>query len=203
MADNPHKTNNRATIVLLLAVFTIPIIVAWSAYFGGWFQQGLTVNKGELVQPVFDYTALQPAVKDQPIEFMTGAHWRIILPAKSAACLENEAADGCLLSLYIMGQVHQRLGKEKDRVIRQLYIGDMAIADSLEASLSERFVDLEIARGKAISEMNLSADYIYVADPLGNIMLRYPIIADKDAAFLKGNDIYFDLKKLLRISRIG
>ncbi len=203
MADNPHKKKNRATIVLLLAVFTVPIIVAWSAYFGGWFQQGLTVNKGELLQPVVDYTALKPALDEQPIEFMTGSHWRIILPAKSVDCLTNEAADGCLLSLYIMGQVHQRLGKEKDRVKRQLYIGDMTVDASLQDSLKERFVDIEIAHGNAIAQLNLSADYIYVADPLGNIMLRYPIIADRDAAFVKGNDIYFDLKKLLRISRIG
>ena len=79
----------------------------------------------------------------------------------------------------------------------------MDVETDLKDSLQERFVDIEIASGKAIAELNLSADYIYVADPLGNIMLRYPIIADRDAAFVKGNDIYFDLKKLLRISRIG
>ena len=68
MADNPHKKKNRATIVLLLAVFTIPIVVAWSAYFGGWFQQGLTVNKGELLSPVVDYRILTPALDEQAID---------------------------------------------------------------------------------------------------------------------------------------
>lgn len=203
MANNPHKRKNRFTILILLAVFTLPIIIAWSAYFGGWFQRGVTMNKGELISPVIDFSALQPAISDQPIEFMTGAHWRIILPIKDQSCLLTEEADGCLLSLYIMGQVHQRLGKENERVKRQLYIGTESISADLIATTQQRFVNLEIASGQAIQSSELSPDFIYVADPLGNIMMRYPVIRDKNNAFIKGNDILYDLKKLLRMSRIG
>ena len=71
------------------------------------------------------------------------------------------------------------------------------------AELQKRFVDLEVAKGSEIATSRLNPEYIYVADPLGNIMLRYPVIRDKDSAFVKGKDILYDLKKLLRMSRIG
>ena len=203
MANNPHKRKNRFTIIILLAVFALPIVIAYTAYFGGWFKEVGSFNKGELINPVIDFSELKPTIAEQPIQFMTGEKWRIILPAKDEACLQTEEADGCLLSLYIMGQAHQALGKEKDRVKRQLYIGSQPIDEALLSSLQERFVDLEISKGETIADNRLSPDYIYVADPLGNIMLRYPIIRDKENAFIKGKDILYDLKKLLRMSRIG
>ncbi len=203
MANNPHKRKNRLTIIILLAVFALPILIAYAAYFGGWFKEVGSFNKGELINPIIDFRELKPTIANQPIQFMTGEKWRIILPVKDEACLQSEEVDGCLLSLYIMGQAHQALGKEKDRVKRQLYIGEQIIDQVQLAELQKRFVDLEVAKGSAIASSRLNPEYIYIADPLGNIMLRYPVIKDKDSAFVKGKDILYDLKKLLRMSRIG
>lgn len=203
MANAENKTKNRLTIITILAVFTLPVIFAWSAYFTGWFQQRGTSNKGELIQPLIEFNKLEPALGNDPIQFVTGNHWRIIQPVSDLSCLDSEEASGCLLSVYIMGQAHQALGKEQHRVKRQLFVGDLAISDEKIQELQERFVDLEIATGKSFSGTRLSMDYIYIADPLGNIMLRYPRITDKEGAFLKGKEILKDLKKMLKISRIG
>lgn len=203
MATADNKTNNRLTIIAMLAVFTLPVIIAWSAYFNGWFQQVGNTNKGELIQPVIDFTQLQPQQSNEPVAFVTGAPWRIVLPISDPSCLDSEGPDGCLLSIYIMGQVHQALGKEQERVKRLVYLGDMGIADDKLAMLKERFVELEFASGNSITGTRLSEQFIYIADPIGNIMLRYPVISDKEGAFLKGKEILQDLKKLLKISRIG
>jgi hypothetical protein len=162
-----------------------------------------STNKGELIQPVIDFTAFEPMYSGEAIVFEPDQQWRLILPIDNPACLESEEADGCLLSIYIMGQAHQALGRLQDRVTRTLYIGDMNLGADKQQALVERFVNLNIVTGKPLANSPLSSDYIYIADPLGNIMLRYPLIKDKEQAFLKGKNIFQDLKKLLRISRIG
>ncbi|MBT8450259.1 MAG: hypothetical protein KJO69_11240 [Gammaproteobacteria bacterium] len=204
MAEAEIKKQNRRTILLLLAVFTLPVIIAYSAYFGGWFTQVNTSNRGQLLTPVIDFTQFESqSTSDDKIAYEIGSPWRLILPITDASCLESEGVDGCLLSIYIMGQTHQALGKEQERVKRSLYTAGFKLPDSKITELKERFVELEIIHGNAITETELSDGYIYIADPLGNIMMRYPLITEKSDAFLKGKDVLKDLKKLLKLSRIG
>lgn len=204
MAEANQKKQNRRTILLLLAVFTLPVIIAYSAYFSGWFNQVATSNRGELLTPVIDFTQLNSKnTQGDVVPFEIGSPWRLILPITDATCLESEEVDGCLLSIYIMGQAHQALGKEQERVTRTLYTAGFELPDEKIAALQERFVELEIIHGDAMSESPLSAGYIYIADPLGNIMMRYPLISEKSDAFVKGKDVLRDLKKLLKLSRIG
>ena len=203
MANADAKKSNRWSIIILLAIFTIPIGFAWTAYFTGMMPKVSSTNKGELIQPVIDFRAFEPMYSGEALVFEPDQQWRLILPIDNPACLESEEEDGCLLSIYIMGQAHQALGRRQDRVTRTLYIGDMDLSTEKQDALVERFVNLNIVTGKPLANSALSADYIYIADPLGNIMLRYPLIKDKEQAFLKGKNIFQDLKKLLRISRIG
>ncbi len=200
MAEARQKSKNRLTIILLLAIFTLPVFIAYSAYFGGWFGQVETSNRGQLLTPVLDFTQFNsqtPAGEAVPFEI--GSPWRMILPITDASCLESEEVDGCLLSIYIMGQAHQALGREQDRVTRTLYTAGFELSDEKIKELQERFVELEIIHGEAVAGTELSDGFIYIADPLGNIMMRYPLITEKSDAHVKGRDILRDLKKLLRL----
>ena len=204
MAEAKQKRKNRITMLLLLAVFALPVIIAYTAYFGGWFNQVATSNRGQLLTPVIDFTAMNSlSLQDEKVPFEIGSPWRMILPITSSECLESEGVDGCLLSIYIMGQAHQALGKEQERVKRSLYTAGFELSDEKVAELQERFVELEIIHGEQLAGSQLSDGFIYIADPLGNIMMRYPLITEKADAFVKGKDLLRDLKKLLRLSRIG
>jgi len=204
LSQAEHKKNNRLTIIALLAIFTLPVIVAYSAYFNGWFNSSITVNKGELITPVIDLTKAKPINSDgEAFIFDAGEPWRIILPINDSSCLLSEEVDGCILDIYIMGQVHQALGKEQDRVKRVLYTGSLNLSQNQITEIQKRFVDLEVVSGEDISAVGLNPNFIYIADPIGNIMLRYPHVTKKEDAFLKGKEILKDLKKMLKLSRIG
>ncbi len=43
----------------------------------------------------------------------------------------------------------------------------------------------------------------FVADTLGNVILRYPLQTDKEQAILDSRDILSDMRKVLKLSRIG
>lgn len=183
-------------------MFTLPIIVAWSAYFNGWFTDINTTNKGQWVNPVVDLNALEPVTTDnQPLTLEQGGKWRLIMPMHSTDCVDDETDKACLLNLFLMGQAHKALGREVERIERVLYVGEQAISDSEVKRLTERFVDLQIVKGQ--SKQVFEPGYIFLSDPLGNIILKYPFVDTQEDAFIKGRDIVKDLKKLLKLSRIG
>ena len=48
-----------------------------------------------------------------------------------------------------------------------------------------------------------STDAIFIVDTLDNIILRYPLQLDKKKAVLHSRDILSDMRKVLKLSRIG
>ena len=46
-------------------------------------------------------------------------------------------------------------------------------------------------------------DGIFIADTLDNVILRYPLQIDKEQAILHSRDILSDMRKVLKLSRIG
>lgn len=53
------------------------------------------------------------------------------------------------------------------------------------------------------ADATLAAGHWYIADPQGWIMLRYAIPADASQVLPRVQDVLDDLKKLLKVSRIG
>jgi hypothetical protein len=201
--DNaPNKTSNRMTIIGFLLLFTLPVIVAWSAYFNGWFTDINTTNKGQWVNPVIDLTALSPVTSDdQALSLEQGGKWRLIIPMQTSQCVNEQEHKPCLLNLFLIGQAHKAMGREIERIERVLYVGDQAIDQQEIERITERFVDLVIVKGKP--QQVFEANRIYLSDPIGNVILMYPFVDKQEDAFIKGRDIVKDLKKLLKLSRIG
>ena len=50
---------------------------------------------------------------------------------------------------------------------------------------------------------NQSVNGIFIADTLGNIILRYSLSGEQQQAVMQSRDILADLRKLLKLSRIG
>lgn len=120
----------------------------------------------------------------------------ILLQADAADC-----AKPCKDKLYWQRQVRLTQGKDMERIERVWLVTDDA---PLETALMKEYDGTRILRvdpkklaawlpaeqGTAIS------DHIYVIDPLGNLMMRFP--KDPDP-----NKIKRDITKLLKASRIG
>lgn len=197
------RRNSRIKLVSIFAIFAVPLILA-SIYLqlvrssGG--QLGLT-SRGQLIQPAVPLTefALQQQEGEFNLDSVRGSWTLLYMP-------EGECADACKLNLYHMRQVRLALNHRMDRVQRAVLLES---EDQLNADLIAEHAGLMVARGSlenqaALREQILAAeasmeelpDAIYLIDPFGNVMLRFP-------PDLPPKSMLKDLKHLLKVSRIG
>jgi len=166
----------RVKFVLLGAFFVVPVLVSTLAWWLDWVP-GTPANYGTLIPP-------------RPLAPLPGAvkgKW-VLVQFAGGAC---DAA--CEKKLYIMRQVRRAQGKDMDRVERLWALTDGAKPrpELLAAIEGTRVADLASAGfpGSAV-------DHIYVIDPLGNLMMRYP--RDPDPS-----KMIKDLQRLLKYARAG
>lgn len=195
----------RIKIILLVLMFVAPVAAAIILHSieGSWRPAGST-NYGELVTPVrpvaeFEYTTLNDKVFTR--EALLGK-WTLIT-IDSGHCNEP-----CLHNLYKMRQVRLGMGGEKERVLRILLLADDQNTGKLEEFL-KAYTGMEVLKTNADSLADFTrvfefensaaaagAQRIYIIDPLGNLMMRYPADATP-------KQIGKDLERLLKYSKIG
>ena len=183
----------RLKLSLLFAVFCAPLIAAYLVYFV--WPPHSAMNYGELLHaaPLPDPVLLTPEGNELRLSALKGK-W-MLLQVDSGDCNAY-----CLQKLHSMRQVRAALGKDRDRLERVYLIDD---SKALQAAIGSEYEGTRMARATAGALMRQLAphdgdarSYIYLVDPLGNLVLRYPGIAD-NAKMLK------DLQRLLRASLIG
>jgi cytochrome oxidase Cu insertion factor (SCO1/SenC/PrrC family) len=191
-ADPAARRRTRITLSLIFAVAVAPFALAWIAYL--FWEPGRHINHGELIEP-----RPLPAV---PLKRLDGKPFRleeyrgkwVMLHADSGACDEP-----CRKQLYYMRQVRLAQGANRERIERVWLITDDRAPSPEIAALVE---DVALVRAggsalvAALPAPHDPSDHIYLVDPLGNLMLRFP--RDPDP---KG--IVKDLQRLLKVSRIG
>jgi cytochrome oxidase Cu insertion factor (SCO1/SenC/PrrC family) len=204
--NDPNVTalrRGRRQLLLLAAMFFLPLVIAFWLYYGAgsWRPSGGT-NQGDLLDPARPLPAVSlPLADGKPTgeEFLRGK-WSLLYVG-DGACDER-----CRRALYLMRQSHRAVGKDMDRVQRVFLVTGNCCA---EAFLAQEHAGLRVVRLEGPDAAVLlapfpvhadgpvgSAGRIYVADPLGNLLLSYSSSAP-DKALLT------DLKKLLRLSHIG
>lgn len=197
---------NRRLLLILLASFIVPFIVGDLAYKFGWYEGGKT-NRGRLITPPVAFAALG-ARDDAGHELAAGfadRHWWLlyVLPAECEAACRNR--------LLQMRQMPLALGKEGDR-LRLALVVTAPPAPETEALLRKEFPGLVRLQGDpsridaafgAATPGASRAGELYVMDPMGWIMLAYAPMADAKRALAQGDDVFKDLVKLLKASRIG
>lgn len=188
IAASAHLARSRRTLWLILLVCAAPIIASYIAY-NFWAPAG-RVNYGDLIEP-------RP-LPESPLVATDGSSFRfselkgewVLVTVGPAVCDAT-----CRQKLVYMRQVRLAQSKESGRVQRVWLLTDSAAPD---AALVAEHPGLKIVRGKDIAAglpaVSTPADHIYVVDPLGNLMMRFP--ADPDPTrMLK------DLSRLLRHSK--
>ncbi len=183
MTPAEQARKGRIRLLLIGAFFATPFVFGWLAYAFNWVP-GKTGNHGELLAP-------QP-VLGKAFESLRGKWVYVSLDA--AACDRI-----CETKLYFMRQARKAQGKNADRVAR-LWImldGEAPRAELLSAIEGTSVVRITEAGQLAQFPANTSpTDYIYLVDPLGNLMMRYDRTLDPGG-------IIKDLTRLLRYSAYG
>jgi cytochrome oxidase Cu insertion factor (SCO1/SenC/PrrC family) len=175
----------------LLVLLCAPVIASYLLYF--WEVRPASINYGELlkVKPMAGPGLNQLDNTIFRIRQLRGK-W-VLLTVDSGKCDEQ-----CQKKLYYMRQVRLVQNKEMNRVERVWLIDDGEAPDPkiLKEYKNSWFIsakDSEIL-GSIPAEIS-QHDHIYLIDPMGNLMMRFPKNPDP-AKMVK------DLKRLLQVSQM-
>jgi hypothetical protein len=189
----PDTRTGRWKMLAVLLVCAAPVIASYFTYYV--IRPEGRRNYGELVDPQRPLPALAAVSPDgQRIELPALKGQWLLVSVAGGAC---DAA--CQQHLYFQRQLRESLGREKDRLDRVWLVSDeaaipQALTTALQGATVLRVAGLEQwlqpADGKTL------ADHLYVVDPIGNLMMRFP--ANMDAA--GAAQAKRDLERLLRAS---
>jgi len=161
-------------LLLIGLVCAAPLVLGTAAYLLGW-APGKTGNYGELIEP-------RP-VAIEPLAALRGK-W-VLVSTDAAACDAY-----CERKLYFMRQVRRAQGKDMDRIER------LWLVSSAGEPRPELLAAIEGTHRARLSDPAFVPEHIYLVDPLGNLMLRFPRDPDPSRMIR-------DLQRLLKYSRIG
>jgi cytochrome oxidase Cu insertion factor (SCO1/SenC/PrrC family) len=176
------------TLLLIAAVTLAPIVASYTIYY--FFPREPAANYGALLPtaPIPGIEGTRPDGSPFRFDELRG-RWVLLAQGR------GNCDAGCERRLYATRQARTMQGKEQDRVVRVfLQEGDAAPS----AALLAQHPGLVVVRVPASVAAQLpdNAGSLYLVDPLGNLVLRYP-----DDPDIKG--IARDLTRLLQASRIG
>lgn len=186
------KLSSRGKFLLVVAVFVVPVIAAYLAYFG-WRPGGHT-NYGTLLPPA----PLRPVDGTLPggqafsLDALKGK-WVMVHVGPSRCDVS------CARQLYLMRQVRLTQGKDQARIERLWVLTDRGTPEAARVSEHPGLVvwrPADAAFADQFAAAGDRADHVYLVDPLGNLMLRFPERPDH-----KG--MMKDLKLLLKASQVG
>ncbi|MGI4812532.1 MAG: SCO family protein [Janthinobacterium lividum] len=195
--DARKQRRARLTLLLVIAICVAPVIASYFVYFVVRPHGGST-NYGALIDPQRPIPATLMMHTDAgasvPLSSLRGKWLLVSVDA-------SQCAEACVKKLYFMRQVKATQGAERERVetvwlrtddggvpevVRRAYpttqmpvVDRQQLADWLPAAPNTRL-----------------EDHIYVVDPNGNLMMRFP--SNPDPSKIKN-----DLTKLLKWSGIG
>jgi cytochrome oxidase Cu insertion factor (SCO1/SenC/PrrC family) len=182
----------RRTLTLLALICAAPVLASYVAYY--WLKPQARTNYGELLAPGPAPEIAGTRLDGTPFRLSElGGRW-VLLVADGASCSE-----ACERKLYATRQARTIQGRERERVVR-VWLQPMG-APAPDMELSAAHPGLIIVRGdprqwKGLPGPGSAEANIYLVDPHGNLVLRYP--ADPDIRGLAR-----DLERLLRASSIG
>ena len=183
---------------LLLAIViacSVPAVAAYFIYFVMQPQGHALI--GELIQPVRPIPDVMASGLDGSPRPLSGLknQW-LLVSAGPGGC-----DPACAKRLFLQRQLRESLGKDAARVDRVWLVTDAAPLDKvLEANMRDavilRLPEAEVARWLAPASGQAAGNHLYLVDPMGNLMMRFPATLDLNGAAKARRD----LEVLLRAS---
>lgn len=180
---------NRIKLLLLIGLFVLPVAASYLAYYV--WQPTARKNYGELIKQV-DVHASGVDLGGQPVDVSKLKGKWVMVYVGSGDCPKT-----CQDLLYYMRQTRTSQGKEMDRIERLWLLTDEAVP---AAELQARHVGMHYLKPYVSPVPQFvgseSGAYLYMIDPLGHLMMRWPQNPDP-GRMIK------DIKLLLKASQIG
>ena len=191
MSDGaPRKS--KASLWLILGLAAAPVVASYLVYY--FWPPARTVNYGELIEP-------RP-LPDPQLALADGTPFRlsrlrgkwVLVSLDTGRCDET-----CGRKLLYMRQLRLTQGKDMERVERAWLILDDVVPRPDAVAPYQGTWLVRAARAGLLELFpapGAAADHIYLIDPLGNLMMRFP----RDP---EPGRMIKDLSRLLKASRIG
>jgi hypothetical protein len=194
-ADANRTRKGRWKMIAMLLICASPVIASYFTYYV--LRPEGRRNYGELIQPQKDLprvNALNLKGETVPLVSLKG-QW-LLVSVSSGDCAER-----CQQNLYFQRQLREILGRDKDRLDRVWLITDDApVPETLLPALNMAHVlrmDAKVVQSwiSPAKDQQLQ-DHLYVIDPMGNFMMRFPANMDVTSA----SKAKRDLERLLKAS---
>lgn len=177
----------RLYLLLIILSFAGPLMLATFMYkYSDFIPVAEPKSNGNLINPVITLSK-----KDDFDNILKDKKWTFMY------VYENETCDLlCEATLYMMQQVRESVGRERSR------IKNILVANNNFENIDNQKIIKKYNKIKLLKVLNrdffkkLEKNHLYIIDPLGNIFIYY----DKD---FSAKGLKKDIKKILRISRIG
>jgi hypothetical protein len=220
--NQPSKKRSFWPIWALLAVTIAPVIASYLVYYG--VRPDGRTNYGDFVEPQVTVTSVpvSPVISPKAESAFTlvqsdpgtrrplnqlgdwGGRWLMVHIGPSAC------ADACKQELWLMRQIRLTTGRERDRVERLWLLTDEGTPDPTLIAEHEGIwvarlgqvpaADVLVSNWLSVAATAVKnsggASNIWIVDPLGNLMMRFPDNPDPDG-------MKKDMNRLLKASRIG
>jgi hypothetical protein len=205
LAQQPERIRSgRIKMLLVLAVCAAPVIASYFTYYV--VRPAARTNFGVLVEPqrpLPELVAQDLDGKPVPMASLRG-QW-LVMSVAHAACDAS-----CEATLFLQRQLRAGLGKDKDRVDWVWLIDDdapvpPAMLPRLESSTTLRIPAQSAAQWLGDGAAGPLSGAIYLVDPLGNYMMRFPALdlqpdSTQEAKLLHAKKVKRDVERLLRAS---
>jgi hypothetical protein len=191
-----QRWRGRWKLLLVLAVCAAPLLASYFTYYvikpQGRSNYGTLIDPRDYPIPALGSTSLD----GKPVRLQDYQGKWVLLQVAGGDCGEI-----CQQHLFAMRQLRLMQGKEMERIEVVWLITD---AQPLDIMLMREYdgtdmlrVDARLLQGwLPVEAGTTAADHLYMIDPRGNLMMRFPKDADP-------NRVKKDITKLLRASSIG
>jgi hypothetical protein len=179
------------TALALILVFTLPVILAKLALDNEWFNKGST-NKGQLLNPIIEAGELFVVQGEEP-------HWRLAYTVPAVCDIECENA------IFSISQVRTAVGREMDRVDAVFIVTENSDEKAVQNLKTNNFGRVLKTTANNVNKLfnQVGNNGIFIVDTLGNVVLKFDGTQEREQAIMDSRDILADLRKLLKLSRIG
>lgn len=188
------QRRTRAQIVIIVALFSAPVLLAWVVYVGGW-QPSSTSNNGELLQPA---QALAPSDwttrEGEPFgRANLVGYWNLLL------VVDGRCDPSCMETLDLLRRLRIALGANASRMHLLLLQPQGAPPPDLPEAANPVVFELLAPEPSIVSLLAKSAGGedaergVFIVDYRAFNMMTYPLPLD-------GSGMLDDVEHLLRVS---
>ncbi len=187
------ENRGRRQFLMMALFFLGPLVLAFVVYYGFDWRPAGSTEHGEFLQPPTILSEVSLGEPRQGVVPIFRRKWSLIV-------IEDEGCgETCQATLYKTRQVRKALSRDNERMQRVLIITGTYDRDTMRVQHPDLIVveaDTDAAQALSPALDKLDRSFIYRDDPLGNLMMRFP----RDSGM---KEIHTDIKKLLKLSRIG